>query len=110
MKAHCQCTSSNVAYGQMAMPTMAPWPEVGPRLWGALKLCSIFDRFRALPRPTKDCKIGSLAASLASINICIVVRHHYCLAGNNSPFNYLRVYLSNLIENSNIRGFLQKKK
>jgi len=24
MKAHCQCTSSNVAYGQMAMPTMAP--------------------------------------------------------------------------------------
>merc|ERR1711970_1574706 len=23
MKAHCQCTSSNVAYGQMAMPTMA---------------------------------------------------------------------------------------
>merc|ERR1712192_305877 len=22
MKAHCQCTSSNVAYGQMAMPTM----------------------------------------------------------------------------------------
>merc|ERR1712055_664761 len=23
MKAHCQCTSSNVAYGQMAMP---PWP------------------------------------------------------------------------------------
>merc|ERR1712051_977266 len=24
MKAHCQCTSSNVAYGQMSMPTMAP--------------------------------------------------------------------------------------
>merc|ERR1711970_481968 len=24
MKAHCQCTSSNVAYCQMAMPTMAP--------------------------------------------------------------------------------------
>merc|ERR1719341_987304 len=24
MKAHCQCTSSNVAYGQMAMPTLAP--------------------------------------------------------------------------------------
>merc|ERR1712183_616588 len=23
MNAHCQCTSSNVAYGQMAMPTMA---------------------------------------------------------------------------------------
>ena len=54
------------------------------------------------------CKIGSLAASLASINICgeLVVRH-YCLAGNNSPFNYLRVYLSNLIKNSNIRGFLK---
>ena len=23
MKAHCQCISSDVAYGQMAMPTMA---------------------------------------------------------------------------------------
>merc|ERR1712037_1090798 len=43
------------------------WPEVGGR-------------------KQKDCKIGSLAASLASINICgELVVGHYCLAGNNSP-------------------------
>ena len=63
--------------------------------------------FRALLRPTKDCKVGSLAASLASINICIVVRHHCCLAGNNSPFSYLRVYLSNLIQNFKYTWFSQ---
>merc|ERR550532_1019285 len=48
----------------------------------------------------KDCKVGSLAASLASINICgeLVVRH-YCLAGNNSPLAFVFIFIFNLIRN-----------